>query len=120
MKASDLRIGNYYDCNGQIEVVNPNTITDVWESERTWCKPIPLSEDWLIRFGFKKEKVSSYGGADMWQGMSAYSYNGEWLFRGSPKSGLKLVGYFNSDIRYVHQLQNIFLALTGKELTIEK
>ena len=71
----------------------------------------------MLKFGFEKHKCG-IGGADMWQGMDAWSINNSgWLLRGSPDDGLKLVGYFNSDIQYVHQLQNLYFALTGEELT---
>jgi hypothetical protein len=87
------------------------------EKFRVNAEYVPLTEDWLKRFGFNKEKVSGPGAADMWSGMPAYSYNGEWIFRGSANC-LHLVGYFNTQIRFVHSLQNLYFALTGKELTL--
>jgi len=112
MKAEELYIGKYYQADiqfpkGSIEArvgfgtdrvfqFTEHVAKVVFTSYSTgldlkmFINPIPLTEEWLLKFGLKKEKVSSYGGADMWQGMGAYSYNGEWLFRGNPKSGLKL------------------------------
>jgi hypothetical protein len=115
---SELRIGNIYkptDGNGDIAFV---TVDDLraWVSGAIYGKYIPLTEEWLAKAGFKKERVSSIGGQDMWAGLGAYSYKGEWLFRGDYRN-LHLVSYFNSQYRYVHQVQNIFYMLYGKELT---
>lgn len=118
MRIEDLRVGNYvYSGNilTQIDSID-NELTELINNG--WFKPIPLTEDILLKCGFKKEKVSSYGGADMWQGMGAYSYNGEWIFSGDYRC-LHLVGYFNTQINYLHQLQNLYFALTGEELTIK-
>ena len=112
MKANELRIGNWYDHNGIPKQATPNTIEEVWESERSWCKPIPLTEEWLLKFGFEKEKE-----------------NYSWYFKGKV-----IINVFNDvayklntggctryePFKHVHQLQNLYFALTGEELTIKK
>ena len=74
MKASELRIGNYHlycihdnlDDPTDYEVVDQVDAQDlVWLSSEagendTQYKPIPLTEDWLKRFGFKKNKNDDY------------------------------------------------------------
>jgi hypothetical protein len=131
MKPNELRIGNLFKDRGgkilrldlwvgmklaQRVVLNGFEVHPLTE-DLEYCQPIPITEEWLINFGFKKHKCN-IGGADMWQGMDAWSINdNNWLFRGNPIDGLKLVGYFNSNIEYVHQLQNLYFALTGIELT---
>ena len=120
---TELRIGNItFDADGNVQVIDAIEILAIRQCEAAshpveFVRPIPLTEDWLKRFGFNKEKVSGPGAADMWSGMPAYSYNGEWIFRGSANC-LHLVGYFNTQIRFVHSLQNLHFALTGKELTL--
>lgn len=131
MKPNELRIGNFVylkHCEWDFKTprkvnstTKPNLLTlervSVNRIEYNSVKPIVLTEEWLLNFGFKKHKCN-IGGADMWQGMDAWSINdNNWLFRGNPIYGLKLVGYFNSNIEYVHQLQNLYFALTGIELT---
>jgi hypothetical protein len=107
MKAEELRIGNYYNKNGEIEQITPNDIIEVWESERIWCKPIPLTEEWLLKFGFKKVE----GWDDMFYfeigNFQVYEYN---------VSGFEFNDF---DIKHVHQLQNLYYALTNEELTIK-
>lgn len=123
MKAEELRIGNWViDPDGdymQREELSPYCFSDT-EYRWDWLKqlkPIPLTEEILLKAGFKKEKTG-IGPQDMWAGMSAWSMKGEWLFRGNPTC-LHLVGYYNTQIGYVHQLQNLFFELSGTELDIK-
>lgn len=109
MKANELRIGNFYDHNGVEAVATPNTIEEVWIAERNWVKPIPLTEEWLLKFGFdkkfNKDKITIIP-----KGRLGYE-NGR--------------TYFNSWVilekqpDFVHQLQNLYFALTGEELTFK-
>jgi len=109
MKAQELKIGNYYDHNGEIRKVTPSTIEEVWNSERNWCKPIPLTEEWLLNFGFKKV-------VNNWYNIHAKdnTFN-VYLFE---NSGYRVeivsqsIGVFN----HVHELQNLYFALTKTEL----
>ncbi len=123
VKITELRIGNFiHDPNqygGPLNIII-DSIAPTAETAQWWggIEPIPLTEEWLINFGIKKEKIPSFEGQDMWAGMQPWSYNDEWLFRGPPNR-LHLVGYFNTQIQYVHKLQNIFFALTGKELELK-
>jgi hypothetical protein len=74
--------------------------------------PIPLTEEWLIKFGFEKdaENTSWYN-----RGIISVSKNGNIAFHLEGK-------WLNSKVRVdsVHQLQNLYFALTGEELTIKE
>ncbi len=118
IQAKDLRIGNYIDTAykgkpKQIEriteiVVDAGNIKGLSYSS---LKPIPLTEEWLIKFGFEIYK----GVEDI-----HYSHNNFWDID-------RRIGgnYFRCDhlelenIKYVHQLQNLYFALTSEELTIK-
>jgi hypothetical protein len=117
MKASELRIGNYYNQNGAIGQVTPNTIEEAWTSERSWIKPIPLTEEWLLRFGFKL--VSSYNKEKMvfllQFGLSKDNFTFESNY------GELIYFRYNGNyisVKNVHNLQNLYFALTGEELII--
>ena len=70
------------------------------------CKPIPLTEEWLIKFDITKN--------------NGYPYkflNGFIKIR----NGVYFYKYYDLDIEleFVHQLQNLYFTLTGEELTIK-
>lgn len=125
--ANELRIGNWVQFKDnlyQIDVVSkhfPFLNTDefgVGVVHYNNMQPIPLTPEVLEKCGLKRHKCG-ISGADMWQGMDGWSIDNHffsgWLFRGNGKE-LKLVGYYNSEIKYIHQLQNLYFALTGEEL----
>ena len=128
INANELRIGNWLAYNdgtfGKVFGIDTDDVGIIDEVSPTWdsvinLHPIPLTEEILLKCGFVRHKTG-IGGCDMWQGMDGWAFgdNG-WLFRGDPKNGLKIVGYFNSNIHFIHQLQNIIFALTGEELNVE-
>jgi hypothetical protein len=129
MKASELRIGNYVsnpplsDCR-KIDYLD---IRDHAESRLIQpFDPIPLTEEWLIKFGFfVKEEISN----DNFFGCHLYQNNDEFVIpyentfhyirdiSSSEHDGS--TEYRTTEIKYVHQLQNLYFALTGEELTIK-
>lgn len=129
MKANELRIGNlvyrtnkltkekltieltascilYISANGEIS-------SFIYE-------PIPLTEEWLTKFGFKEHDFEHIG------------YVPETYHRIESKIGYMVIDsqfeftlnyggeYSSEEIKNVHQLQNLYFALTGEELTIKK
>lgn len=125
-------IGNYVKCQN----LCPAIITGITYSfcyydfggkshECTWdqCKPIPLTEKWLIKFGFKKKKLYN----DFWFELNVrkwhfitndsqyYKNKNKWFIGFEEKIGYDSYN-FVKDCNTVHQLQNLYFALTGKEL----
>jgi len=112
MKIEELRIGNYYDNNGFIEKVTPNTIIEVWESERSWCKPIPLTEEALLKLGLKDCGYKQMYGQEFYKdGLSIYLEGGEFRFYTSTN---RVYTSYDS----VHEIQNLFHALGCGLLTL--
>jgi|OM-RGC.v1.029595184 hypothetical protein len=107
MDIRELRIGNLYDNNGNYFVVTPNTIESLFERERVWCKPIPLTEEILLKCGF--EKFNTIGGC-------FYYING--LRIDYILCKFVLLGYDRCNLNYLHELQNIYSCLCGDELKI--
>jgi len=71
--------------------------------------PIPLTEEWLLKFGFVKHKTT-----DIYPTFAKQMFN--W------NDGiLYIIGYgFMNHIKHVHQLQNLYFALTGEELVVKE
>lgn len=127
MRAREYRIGNYVTVRGVIQFIigiesnNDWNVEDglgAFETIRTnvnpmnmskdgllyvsEAEPIPLTEEWLLKFD--------------WNGYKPLHFNSNFEI---DKEGRL---YCNSDykgvnVKYVHQLQNLYFALTGKELT---
>lgn len=116
MKANELRIGNYYNQFGNNERVSWATLKTVEEdmNEKLWCKPIPLTEEWLLKFGFKKEVECFYIHYDMIECISLKFHFDGWYIEDNDR------GFINTKpIKYVHQLQNLYFALTEDELSFK-
>jgi len=112
MKASELRLGNLiYDIperGGKIISVNKVWIDDDGESLYfDLCNPIPLTEEWLLKFGFEKKD-------------SIFSKT--LLFGILQKNGIFFCEIMEGgvNVKCVHQLQNLYFALTGEELEIKE
>ena len=129
MKASELRIGNLIFTHKEEIIVVKGIDTEglilFKEDQNIFdfkCKPIPLTEEWLINFGmeytdgFSSSRRLYFNNHEY--DLSQVTYNEkEGLLRfsnGHPK-GTSLIPH----IKYVHQLQNLYFALTGEELTIK-
>jgi hypothetical protein len=108
MKANELRIGNYLqNFAGDIaQVIHLTKDKTILESA------IPLTEEWLLKFEFVKVSTN---------------YERDWLLLwGNIKTGT--IDFVLNEphsykrhitpLKYVHQLQNLYFALTGEELTI--
>jgi hypothetical protein len=115
MTRSELRIGSLID-RGDYHckvtgITEDGIMTEPinYEGERfveQITKPIPLTEEWLVKFGFDK-KAHREGLSIILENTLGYK-NGRTYF----KSWCIL----ESQPKHVHQLQNLYFALTGKEL----
>lgn len=144
MKASELRVGNWVSDRGgktlQVDRIYGNKIEyDVkglpthsefsgiplyyhpLTEEIEYCQPIPLTEEWLVNFGFEKHdydlelsyikynrKPSNYG--------CEYKESNFWIIPNGDDDHYRIP----IKLLFVHQLQNLYYALTNEELTLNK
>lgn len=144
MKALDLRIGNYVsfletgtDIKTMEEVSFRHNLIVTRIKDTNFCQvsigyklkqedwavnigaiePIPLTEEWLLKFGFDKTGEDDFD--KTFGDIKQISIRKTKLFTSN-----KLGVYYNSTritiIKYVHQLQNLYFALTGEELKIKE
>jgi hypothetical protein len=124
MNANELRIGNWYNWYADSKYyqfqVEPKDFT---HGNMPNYEPIPLTEEWLLRFGFEKTE-----GGGNWNFPLHEIFKDKNFFKVS-----KLDNYFYwynqvdddyysymHNIQHVHQLQNLYFALTNEELTLKQ
>jgi hypothetical protein len=118
MKASELRIGNLVQraTTGEIMNVLAVDISSINERRLTVI-PIPLTEEWLLKFEFTTSAVDDSGLFDTEFRMMIQVDQDFGGYKHRYTIGKKSAGY--CPLIYVHTLQNLYFALTGTELTIK-
>lgn len=125
MKASELRIGNLVDWYSKIiklDGVTESYLTthDPFDTiDPTQVQPITLTEEWLLKFGFPPESSACKRfwvlDNNLYSITTERINNDAWSF---DFVTLKNEAFMLQSIKYVHQLQNLYFALTGEELTV--
>lgn len=127
IKAGDIMLNNWFHVNGYpmyVDSIFRDTVYlefegnegDVWEENIKDLTPIPLTEDILLKAGFRKHKMSGYD--------THFIYS---LFIGGETIGITAI--YNADfsimlhgvargVKYLHRLQNIIKIVTGNELEV--
>ena len=128
MKASELRIGNYIKARKTTTIDENVVLLDglqfldlMMSSNIKYFEPIPLTEQWLIDFGFKEDTDNSF----VFNNLSIFLDKRfkENMYLETKESGIfggvswnKIDGL---KLKHVHQIQNLYFALTQKELIIK-
>ena len=115
-----VRADTPYGCVLHIDIYRDNkTVSKDFASDFHDCKGIPINEDWLIKLGFV-EKHFSRKNKYVWTTPYYMFDDFLWYF------DLKKDGYlsfyisetFVTDVRHVHQLQNLYQFITRDQLTL--
>lgn len=119
MKPNELRIGNlvwsnygpYDRLEDYVVLIHEDFLLTKGHGKSNiafhFIEPIPLTEEWLLKFGFEN-----------WD-------RGAWVNKTSlhKQDGLFWCHTYHLNemcIEHVHQLQNLYFAFTGEELTIKE
>lgn len=118
IRANELRIGNYVNDTDhkhipyfEIEMFygttdfKPKLDYEDLTICLSKCESIPLTEEWLLKFGFEKNNHIWFNDTNI-----GFTFT---------KKG-KIEWNEPKHIKYVHQFQNLYFALTNKELKIKE
>lgn len=118
MKVNELRIGNLYiDYNDEVKAVDLQFFNLLWldvEVDEMIKEFLPINEKWLNeKLSSKKEQFGNINITSTCVIPNGYDTIGFYS------------DYHEDDIhfklpKYVHQLQNLYFAITGQELTISE
>jgi hypothetical protein len=94
------------------------------ESVRKWAKfkiidlsPIPLTEEWLLRFGFERNEATEvYPKGYFRHNNIPFEFSENSLFLTTPQGDDK---QHICEVKFVHKMQNFYFALTEEELTFK-
>jgi len=132
IEARDLRIGNWVikvtgeDLDGNL-MGDTVQLIEVVNSSPSFKASIDLTPEWLERFGFEKKiKEQNIDGVEYILRLDdSEGRDGSWFSSvGTLVEGEVVVlclcrgNYFCNNVEHVHQLQNLYFALTGKELQL--
>jgi hypothetical protein len=141
MKANELRIGNYFypiNRGGEIHlpIETPHKIAYFGLFDKVIaCKPdenicciaqpneyifndmseITLTKEWLVKFGFEKSTYTYNN-----ETSAIYKKNDEIWISENYAGQYCLDCHYHTELKYVHQWQNLYFALTGEELIIKQ
>lgn len=114
MTAQELRIGNYVltGLNSVLKIEGVISEGNTGGYLLETLKPIPITEDWLIKLGFEQVYKSIYHSTYYFDRLSYYI----WYENGNQYATFEGA---QVEVKNIHQLQNLYFALKGKELTIK-
>lgn len=129
MTLTELRVGNlvgyqdedYNNNPNEIDFINPVLeITDRFVIINSTARvqlilgeliPIPLTEEWLLKFGLRRDQEVWTLIETAW-GIFIERDENDWSITVNKE-------YQIASIKFVHQLQNLYFALTGNELELK-
>jgi hypothetical protein len=119
MKASELRIGNYVYFHGDVEEINIDHFNIFNIIKDDVLLPIPLTEEWLLKFDFHEYidfgyKIGHFDKVPLCGFTYSINTNKVMIMH----KGNNNSHWLDIEIKYVHQLQNLYFALTGEELIL--
>ena len=132
IQAKELRIGNlinFHKIENGIQSISKCSIIQIINTPEYYSY-IPLTEDWLIKFGFEKFKfeVNEKPQRTSYILFSKEMSDKSWLTIANSEMPISFPmikdehqksNYILRNISHVHELQNLYFVLTNKELITE-
>lgn len=123
METNELRIGNYLNGKqGHVTVteIRANNSVKIHDNTSsfylgTCLQPIPLTEEWLLKFGFERTDQKDNSNDDwIW-----LFYQKDKIYIDGSDLTIETASGIVIKLEYVHQLQNLYFTLIGEELTFK-
>ena len=123
MESNELRIGNFVEMNSRLGIIigllefgakqfRYVNGTEIFNDTNKELKPIPLNEEWLLKLNFSKLDEDTF---------YLPKFSDFDIVILDDILDIKFNGFYMMiNFKYIHQLQNLFFALTGEELTLNK
>jgi len=123
MQSKDLRIGNLVKGNsrGGTHILDIGILKYIDETKSGYS-PIPLNEYWFTELGFKRHHFDYIDINTIVMFKQNYDDKGDedgWIFKLYPEELGSATKNKCEPIRYVHELQNLYFALTREELELK-
>ena len=127
MKANQLRVGNLVQVNNETGEVlwfdHEGAVCQTLD-EKCQCdmniEPIEITAEWLLKLGFKYNKLQFCSNKII---VHQYKIKGICLSIDERKVNKHEYSFFGNNfirtVKHVHQLQNLYFALTGEELKLK-
>ena len=106
MEANELRVGNLV----LDKFEKTFKVKEIHYNKKTKRYPIQLTGEWLLKFGFEKYEENE---STDWYKREKFKVK---LLK---EKDIFILAINRLHIKHVHQLQNLYFALTGEELTIK-
>lgn len=98
-------------------------LIDQWGNQRDEhiidLEPIPLTPEWLERMGFEFDEDNDFGDEQFYLIRDSEGDCIVAIYHAKLDNKYFIELHPNAEIKYVHQLQNLYFALTGEELVIK-
>lgn len=122
MEANELRIGNWVSySDNAVKIAAGFFVNSSQMNIETDCEPIPLTPEILEKAGFEKNDRIQQNFSYILQlksRMTLVYYKGDSSCL-SIEQDNKMIDFASGRCKYLHQLQNLYFALTGEELEIK-
>lgn len=118
MNANELKIGNYLYNDGVLVKIDARSIFDIWDNKglKNYTQ-VPLTEKWLNDLGFSVISESSAGKRYGYVIDGIFSSDLTFIFWKTTKEAGKFFRC-NLELKSIHQVQNLYFALTGEDLFV--
>lgn len=113
IQSNELRVGSFYNYNDNpIKLDGSLLATYLQNDTDLYLYPIPLNKEWILKFEFELMKESEHT-------LDTYSKKGFQVWNKNSSELLFICNSMTIYLKFVHQLQNLYFALTNNELNIK-